>query len=137
MNFIFALTIGVLLAIMMNANGELTTYLGSYLMSFIVHFIGLVLIVITMYSKKEKIKVTGFSYLNYFAGIFGVLTVMLLALSINKIGLTYSVVLSLFSQSLFSLFIDHYGWFNSKVKMINPFKIIGLTIILFGILLVN
>ncbi len=135
MNVLFSFFLGLILAIMLFLNGQLSTQIDLKLMSLSVHTIGLVLIILIMVIQGKKIKYFGFKPVYYLAGLFGVLTVIFTSDAIHHIGVTYTVMLSLFAQSLFSLLIDHFGWFGLEKKHTDIRKVFGLGLVFIGLIL--
>ena len=54
------------------------------------------------------------------------------AVGTNALGVTLSLVISLLSQSLVSLIIDHFGWFGAKKSVIGPRQLLSLALMAAG-----
>ncbi|WP_294405540.1 DMT family transporter [uncultured Clostridium sp.] len=131
---LLSLLIGILIAVMVAFNGELSNGTGNYSSLVIIHVIGYLAIVLLMMYKKIKIpfKMTLPLWL-YSAGVITVGTVLINNIAYAEIGVSLPVALGLLGQSLTSLVFDHYGFLGmSKIKF-NKKKIIGITIIVIGV----
>ena len=132
-NFL-SLLIGILIAIMVAFNGELSGNIGNYSSLVVIHVIGYLALVLLMLYKKIKIpfKMTLPLWL-YSAGAISVGTVLINNLSYSAIGVSLPVALGLLGQSLTSLVFDHYGFLGMPKIKFNKNKIIGIVIIIIGV----
>lgn len=71
----------------------------------------------------------------YSGGLIGILSVLFSNYSVPTLGVSLSVAISLFGQSIASILIDHYGFFSVPVNRFQPKKLIGFAIIFLGIVL--
>lgn len=125
---------GIIVSVMNIFNSQLSQYLGVYLSTVLIHFIGLVTFVIVMIIKKEKINISKQGpWLLYTGGMIGVLTVVFNVISIQGIGAALVSALSLFGQILISLLLENKGWLGTKKHSFHLKKIISLFIIVLGI----
>lgn len=76
-------------------------------------------------------------YLWFTGGLFSVLGISLYYYTIPKLGVSTMISLGLCGQILFSVIAGHFGWFNLPVEPIGPKRILGLTAMFVGILLIN
>ncbi len=132
-NFL-SLLIGILIAVMVAFNGELSGNIGNYSSLVVIHVIGYLALVLLMLYKKIKIpfKMTLPLWL-YSAGAISVGTVLINNLSYSAIGVSLPVALGLLGQSLTSLVFDHYGFLGMPKIKFNKNKIIGIVIIIIGV----
>ena len=132
-NFL-SLLIGILIAVMVAFNGELSVNIGNYSSLLVIHVIGYLALVLLMLYKKIKIpfKMTLPLWL-YSAGAISVGTVLINNLSYSAIGVSLPVALGLLGQSLTSLVFDHYGFLGMPKIKFNKNKIIGIVIIIIGV----
>lgn len=132
-NFL-SLLIGILIAVMVAFNGELSGNIGNYSSLVVIHVIGYLALVLLMLYKKIKIpfKMTLPLWL-YSAGAISVGTVLINNLSYSAIGVSLPVALGLLGQSLTSLVFDHYGFLGIPKIKFNKNKIIGIVIIIIGV----
>ena len=131
---LLSLLIGILIAVMVAFNGELSNGTGNYSSLVIIHVIGYLALVILMLYKKIKIpfKMTLPLWL-YSAGAISVGTVLINNMTYAEIGVSLPIALGLLGQSLTSLVFDHYGFLGMQKIKFNKKKIIGITIIIIGV----
>jgi transporter family-2 protein len=130
-----AVLAGILVAILIFFNGLAAKAIGLYNSNLIYHFIGLVIILIVAFVKKNK----GFSLrkiplIFILPGILNVTTVVLNSVCMNKIGITMTIALSMLGQLIISNIIDHFGLFSMPVVKFKKKKLIGFSIIGLGVL---
>lgn len=136
MNYILSILTGALTAIMILLNGLVGNSTGIYTSSVIIHLIGLVGIIIVLFATKSKLNgLKKVPFYLYTGGLVGILTVLFNNVSFAGLGVSLIIALSLLGQSIASLVIDHFGYFNVPVNRFNKKKLIGLSIISAGILL--
>lgn len=138
MNLIISIMIGAIVSVMILFNGTLSNALGNLISTVIIHFVGLLSVILVLIISKTKFKFQkGIPFYLYSAGAIGVLTVVLTNLSFAELGVSLTLALGLFGQSIFSIFIDHYGLFGMKIIKFNRKKLIGLSIITIGIFIMT
>ena len=136
MNNILAGFIGALIAIMTFFNSILAGEYGNYVSSIIIHSVGLVIIIVILMVRRERIQVKkGIPIYFYSAGAIGVITVLFNNIVFLELGASLSIALGLLGQSIASLLIDHFGLFNVQINRINNKKLIGIFIIFIGIII--
>lgn len=137
MNEILVLLAGVFLAIMIAINGLLNKYLSVLEVSFIVHFIGMLLLILYIkFIKKEKINIMGIPIPLYLAGVLGVSLVSLNSFGTNLVGVTLTIALSLSAQIITSTVIDHFGFFGVKKVPFHLLRIPSFIIVFLGLFLI-
>jgi len=126
-----AVIIGILIAIMVTFNGILANYTDQYKSILIIHLVGLIVLIIILLLKKEKLKFKkGIPIYLFAGGLIGVFVVFLNNLCFNSLGASLTLSLGIFGQLVLACFIDHYGLFGLNVYKFNKKKIIGFFIIL-------
>ena len=134
MNYFISVFTGIILAIMISLNGQVGNIAGNYASSAIIHFIGLIGIILVLIFTKSKIQnLKGIPFYMFTGGLIGILTVLFTNASFMGLGVSLTVSLSLLGQLITSLVIDHFGYFNMPVVEFNKKKILGLVIIIAGI----
>lgn len=129
---------GVLLACMQSFNGELSTTIGIYGTSFLVHLIGGILIVFYIkVMKKEKIKLAPMPLYVYCGGLCGLILVSFTSLTISHIGNVLTTCLSITGQIFLSILLDHFGLFGVQQVPFNSKRIPALIFVLVGVLLIS
>lgn len=134
MNKLYAVFVGILVSIMVTFNGLLAKYSGDYLSLIIIHLVGLVIILLIMFFKKEKLSnLKGIPIYLFSAGALGVFMVFSNNMSFNFLGVSLTISLVLLGQSIASCIIDHYGLFEMEVKRFQKEKILGFLLVSIGI----
>lgn len=134
MNYFISIFTGIILAIMISLNGQMTNISGNYAASVIIHFIGLIGIILVLIFTKSKIgNLKGVPFYMFTGGLIGILTLLFTNASFIGLGVSLTVSLSLLGQLLTSLVIDNFGYFNMNVVEFDKKKILGLVIIIVGI----
>lgn len=132
-NFL-SLLIGILVAIMIAFNGQLSHGIGNYSSLIIIHMVGFIVIWVIMLYKKIKLSFkNNLPLYLYIAGAISVFTVMFNNLSFAALGVSLPVALGLLGQLLTSLVFDHYGLLGMPKVSFNKKKFLGLLIIIIGI----
>lgn len=134
---------GVFLAIQGGLNAQLGIWLKNPLLASVVAFFcstlfALVFIILSVksipsISELKQIPV----YLWFSGGLFSVLGVSLYYYTIPRLGISTMISLGLFGQLLFSVIAGHFGWLNLPTEPITPKRILGITAMITGILLIN
>lgn len=73
---------------------------------------------------------------SWFGGIIALLTLTCAIYLFKEIGQLQGMLIPMFSQLLFSLCIDHFGWFGSTIIPFDLKRIIGATLLIVGVTLV-
>ncbi|MCY6483063.1 DMT family transporter [Clostridium aestuarii] len=131
-----AVFIGLLIAIMVTFNGILAKNIGDYLSVLIVHIVGLTMISFILVIRKKKIKFKENIPIYLFsAGAIGVFLVFFNNVCFKYLGVSLTLSLGLFGQSVASGIIDHFGLLGMNVNKFQREKLIGFTLILIGIII--
>lgn len=132
-NFL-SIFVGILIGLMTVFNSILSTYIGNYTSTILIHLAGFLGIIIVLLITKSKLPFKkDLSLITYSAGIVGVFTVLFNNLTVTYIGAALTTAIGLFGQTISSIIIDHYGLLGVKTIKFNKKKLIGLTLILTGI----
>jgi transporter family-2 protein len=73
---------------------------------------------------------------SWFVGIVAVVTITIAIHLFKEIGQLQALIIPMFSQLIFSLLIDHLGWFGAKVIPLGTNRIIGALLLIIGVILV-
>lgn len=135
---ILSLLIGVLIAVMVAFNGELSSSMGNYSSLVLIHILGYAALIVFMLIKKIKIpfKMTQPLWL-YSAGVISVFTVMFNNMTYPVLGVSLPVSLGLLGQTVTSFIFDHFGLLGMPVVKFNKKKIIGISIIICGVIIMT
>ncbi|MBU5316994.1 DMT family transporter [Clostridium bornimense] len=135
---LLSIFIGALIGLMVYFNGILSIYLGNYTSSVIVHLVGLIGIILVLICTKSKLKFDrSISLFLYSAGVIGVFTVLFTNIGFMSVGASLTIALSLLGQTISAIIIDHYGLLGVNVIKFNKKKLIGLSIITIGIIIMT
>lgn len=136
MNFFLLLVSGICLGLMVSLNGRLAASFNLFEVSFLVHLIGAVMLLIAAkLIQKEKIRLTGAPRYVYLVGFLGVALIVTTSLSTTYIGAALTMVLSITAQLISAAVVDHFGWFHVPVNKFNLRRIPAFAVILTGLLL--
>ena len=135
---LLSIFIGALIGLMVYFNGILSIYLGNYTSSVIVHLVGLIGIILVLICTKSKLKFDrSISLFLYSAGVIGVFTVLFTNIGFMSVGASLTIALSLLGQTISAIIIDHYGLLGVNAIKFNKKKLIGLSIIILGIVIMT
>ncbi|CAM4227064.1 membrane protein [Bacillus manliponensis] len=138
MYHLLAIVIGAFMAIMIPMNGILSEMTGIYKGSVLIHIIGFIGIIIVLFMNKEKIEFQkGIPMYLYSAGAIGVFTVLFISMSFSSLGVSLTIALSLLGQSVTSIVVDHFGLLGMKIMKFEQKKLIGLSLIASGIIVMT
>ena len=124
---------GILIAVMLVFNGQLTSGYGAYSSNMFIHMTGFVLINLIFLIRKEKIYFKKLPLYLYSGGTLGVIITVFNNLSFGRINVSAILALSLFGESITSLLVDQFGLLKMKKHPLNKGKLIGIVMTLFGI----
>lgn len=126
---------GVVLSVMIAMNGDLSTSMGVYYSVGFIHLTGLIMITVIMRLKKISMKFQkNIAIYWYSGGAIGILTTVFQNITVSSIGVSKTLALALFGQSVISIVIEHYGLFDTPRKMIHKKQFVGIGLILSGII---
>ncbi len=135
MNKLYAVFVGMLIAIMITFNGLLANYAGDYLALVIIHIVGLAVILTIMFLKREKLSsLKGIPIYLFGGGALGVFMVYSNNLTFSFLGVSLTLSLVLLGQSIASCIIDHYGLLGMETKRFQKEKLLGFILISIGII---
>ena len=139
---LIALAMGLLMPFQTAANSRLRGVVGpayvSTLVSFTVSTLALLLVSLL---AGIPILPTGqmlaeAPWWSWFVGIVAVVTITIAIHLFKEIGQLQALIIPMFSQLIFSLLIDHFGWFGARVIPLGTNRIIGALLLIIGVLLV-
>ena len=131
--YFLSLLAGVLISVMVAANGGLTGQYGIYTATIIIHITGLLFISAWMLARREKVTVGRHPWYLYIGGFIGVFTTVSNNIAFGRISVSAILALTLFGQSLSGLVVDHFGLFGMQKYPFTKRKLIGLALTLIGI----
>lgn len=139
---LITLAMGLLMPLQTAANSRLRQVVGpayvSTLVSFTVSTLALLLVSllagIPIVPSSEVLAST--PWWSWFVGLVAVVTITIAIHLFKEIGQLQAIVIPMFSQLIFSLLIDHFGWFGSQVIPLGTKRIIGSLLLIVGVTLV-
>lgn len=139
---IITLAIGLLMPFQTAANSRLRQVVGpayvSTLVSFTVSTLALLLVslVAGIPIIPTDTMLAEAPWWSWFVGIVAVVTITIAIHLFKEIGQLQALIIPMFSQLVFSLLIDHFGWFGAKVIPLGTNRIIGALLLIIGVTLV-
>lgn len=139
---IITLAMGLLVPLQTAANSRLRQVVGpayvSTLVSFSVSTLALLVVSllagIPILPTREMLAEA--PCWSWFVGIIAVVTITIAIHLFKEIGQLQAIVIPMFSQLIFSLLIDHFGWFGSHTIPLGTKRIIGSLLLIAGVTLV-
>ena len=139
---LIALAMGLLMPFQTAANSRLRGVVGpayvSTLVSFSVSTLALLLVsllagipILPTHQMLAEAPIW-----SWFVGIIAVITITIAIHLFKEIGQLQALIIPMFSQLIFSLLIDHFGWFGAKVIPLGTNRIIGALLLIVGVILV-
>ncbi len=129
---------GILVAAMIFFNGTLTGYFGNSTTLVIIHTIGLITISLFLILKREKILINKkIPFYLFLGGAIGVILVSFNNICFMNIGVSLTIALGLFGQTVMSLIIDSFGLLGLKKHKFDVKKLIGLSLIFIGTIIMS
>ena len=129
--------VGILISFLIFLNGALSKVVGNFTALVIAHVIGFFLIsIVSLVSKSKATKYPKEFYL-YLGGVFNIFNFFIQNITMQKIGVSGTVIFIIVGQMLSSLIIDHFGLLGRKIHKIEKKKFISIGLILFGAILIN
>ncbi|MEC9484877.1 MAG: DMT family transporter [Candidatus Izemoplasma sp.] len=104
-----------------------------------VHFFGL-LLALAIYlflGNSLATLVKNYKFIITIAGFMGVAIVYTTALSISNIGVTETIMISIFAQIAFSKIIDHFGLFGVGVEKLSGYEALAIVLMIISVILLR
>ena len=139
---IITLAMGLLMPFQTAANSRLRQVVGpayvSTLVSFTVSTLALLLVSLLagIPILPTETMLAEAPWWSWFVGIIAVVTITIAIHLFKEIGQLRALIIPMFSQLIFSLLIDHFGWFGAKVIPLGANRIIGALLLIVGVTLV-
>ena len=127
---------GLMIAVMVTANGLLTARVGPWMSVTIIHAVGLLTVGAVLLARRRRftLRSPGTPWYLYLPGVCGVLTTMLNNLCYQPLGATLMLAVCVVGQILSASFIDHFGWFDMPRRRFRPAKLAGFALMGLGLL---
>ncbi len=98
---------------------------------------GLIVVLFTLISGVSFENWRTVPWYAFGAGILGLVIVSCIGFVIPRLGVAGGFMLIVASQFLLAALIDHFGWFQAPVKLLDLPRLAGLGMMLLGVWLVN
>jgi transporter family-2 protein len=133
-NYSFAMTIGVLISLMIQINGELSKWSHVLLASLIVHLVGSGLALLLSW-KDRSVPIPKVEWYYWLAGIMGAGVIALNSFSFIYLGVALTVGMMFTTQTVLSLWLDAKGAFGRVKIPWNRDQVPGILLMILGLLL--
>ena len=139
---LITLAMGLLMPFQTAANSRLRQVVGPAYVSTLVSFSvsTLALLLVSMAAGipilPTETMLAEAPWWSWFVGIVAVVTITIAIHLFKEIGQLQALIIPMFSQLIFSLLIDHFGWFGAKVIPLGTNRIIGALLLIVGVTLV-
>lgn len=133
MYYLVSLLIGILVAVMITANGGLTAVYGMYAATVIIHIVGLILISAIILMRREKPFAKAQPWYLYIGGVLGVAVTASVNYGFGKISVSAILALGLFGQSITGALVDQFGLFGMHKHPFRAYQIPGILLVMGGI----
>ncbi len=129
---LFALFTGVLISVMITANGGLTSALGLYSSTVVIHLVGMSIVIVAAIIKKVNPFKGRHAWYLYLGGVMGVIATAGNSYAFAPLGVSALLALGLLGQSTMGLIIDQFGLFGMPVHKLKKERVISFVIMLIG-----
>ncbi|WP_058765624.1 DMT family transporter [Exiguobacterium chiriqhucha] len=136
---VIGLVIGILLPMQTSVNSRLRTIVGSpFVASFLSFAIGTTFLTLTLLLTGQSFGIESSIFQGeplwmWSGGLLGVIFLTGNILLFPRLGSVQTVIMPIFGQILMGLLIDHFGWFNSTVNVLTPWRVFGAMLVLLGV----
>lgn len=131
--YLLSLMAGMLISVMVVANGGLGERLGLMGSAVVIHAVGLGAISLVLLAKRERPRLLGLPAWLYLGGLLGVLTILFNNYAFTYISVSAMMALALLGDSISGLIADHFGLLGMQKRPFQPRKTWGLLLTMAGI----
>lgn len=137
-----ALLTGVAMSSQAAVNTRLSTYVESPLLAAFISFaVGTVVLFICVLASGTPLgdlaKAANAPLVLWIGGALGVFFVMVMILSVPRIGVALAFSLAIGGQMLTALVIDHFGLFGVTERSINWPRVLGAVLVMAGVIIIR
>jgi len=119
-----SLSSGILIALMVTANGLAASIFGNWISLVVINLTGLLTAGIVLTIKRSMSNITkGIPFIYLLGGAIGVITVLFNNICVNNIGVTMTMGLALVGQIITSSIAEHFGVLGMVKKKVTLQKI--------------
>lgn len=137
-----ALVLGFCTPLQTAANSRMRQLVGSAPLSTLISFAvsTIVLVIVALFASIPLIpSAQAFHdapWWSWFIGVIPLITITIAIHLFKEIGQLQAMVIPMFSQLIFSLCIDHFGWFGARVMPLGWQRAIGAVLLIVGVTMV-
>lgn len=137
MTELLAVISGVLIAVMISMNGQLSSVYGNIHAAVLVHLIGLLSVSVILLFKRsgKKLQKKSLPWYMWLGGVVGFFTTVSNITTLPVLGVTLTLGFGLLGQCLVSLLVDGFGWLGVKRHSFSKTKLAGLAVICAGVVI--
>ncbi len=124
---------GMLIAVMVAINGELTSEIGNYPATVLIHLVGLIAVSAVLLIMRQKLHPgPRLPLYMYMGGVIGVGSVLLNNHTYAILGVSVTLALGLLGQLVCSIVIDQWGLFGMPKQTLKPHRLAAAAVVLAG-----
>lgn len=130
---------GTTIVLQSTVSAKLSTFIGLWQTTFIVHIVGVVASFIPLFLFRHEANWSAWNqapWYVYLGGVFGVIIIYTVAYTVSNSGVTAGISLIIASQLVVTLLIDHFGWMGMSVRPVTLMKVAGVAFLFMGAWLV-
>jgi transporter family-2 protein len=137
-----ALLTGVAMSTQAGVNTRLATYVGNpVLAAFISFAVGTIVlfacVILSGAPLGDLAKATSAPLVTWIGGALGVFFVMVMILTVPRIGVALSFSLAIGGQMLAALVIDHFGLFGVAERSVSLPRMVGALLVIGGVVIIR
>jgi len=131
-----AFVTGGFISVMIFFNGLLSGVTDEFYSTMVFHLIGMGLLsmILLFYKSKTKEDVD-YKLIFIIPGILSIATVTFNNLCFSQLGITITISIGLIGQIITSTIIDHFGLFETKKIRFSASKMVGISVMFAGVVL--
>ena len=134
---LLASLLGILIAIMLSLNGVLAESVGNFAPLPMIHIAGLLGVTLVLLFVREKRTDQKVPFYLNFGGAIGIFLVIMNIQCFRTLGASLTLSLGIIGQTLGSIVADSTGFLGFKKYPFNPRKLVGLSLLLVGIVIMT
>lgn len=136
---LYSIVAGISMSFQGVFNTRLSDKLGIWVTTAIVQGTGLIItLMIALFSKKNNLQnITCCKKLYFLGGILGIIITVTVIQGIKFLGPTHSIAIILIAQLATAALIDFFGLFDSPKINFTASKMLGLTMMILGIIILK
>ncbi|MDP2305262.1 MAG: DMT family transporter [Pseudomonadota bacterium] len=136
---VYALMFGLVLPLCIKMNEVLGRSVGSVAASASVHATGAVFVglcVLPFIGREWMAGVARAPWWSFLGGVIGSMLVVLANRAVGVVGVATFTAVSVAAQLIISGVMDHYGLLGSELRVMSPGRMVGITLLVSGAVLV-